>query len=110
MSKIHLKNMAAKNCLINTYGKKRAKIFFLNPMSPHVPYGLRGLPPGCGRNVTDFWGWGAHEAQLRSPDVVDGDIWIWSEVDGDMVIWSEVDGDMEWGGWWYMDMEYQEGP
>jgi hypothetical protein len=21
---------------------------FLNPMPPHVPYGLRGLPPGCG--------------------------------------------------------------
>jgi hypothetical protein len=34
-------------------------------------------PPGCGRNVTDFWGWDAHEAQLRCPDEVDGDIWIW---------------------------------
>jgi hypothetical protein len=21
---------------------------FLNPVPPHVPYGLRGLPPGCG--------------------------------------------------------------
>jgi hypothetical protein len=34
-------------------------------------------PPGCGRNVTDFWGWEAHEAQLRCPDEVDGDTWIW---------------------------------
>jgi hypothetical protein len=35
-------------------------------------------PPGCGRSVTDFWGWDAHEAQLRCPGEVDGDIWIWS--------------------------------
>jgi hypothetical protein len=35
-------------------------------------------PPGCGRIVTDFWDWDAHEAQLRCPDEVDGDIWIWS--------------------------------
>jgi hypothetical protein len=35
-------------------------------------------PPGCGRNVTDFWGWDAHEVQLRCLDKVDGDIWIWS--------------------------------
>jgi hypothetical protein len=34
-------------------------------------------PPGCGRNVTDFWGWDAYEEQLRCPDEVDGDIWIW---------------------------------
>jgi hypothetical protein len=32
-------------------------------------------PPGCGRSVTDFWGWDPHEAQLRCPDEVDGDIW-----------------------------------
>jgi hypothetical protein len=30
-------------------------------------------PPGCGRSVTDFWGWDAHEAQLRYPVEVDGD-------------------------------------
>jgi hypothetical protein len=30
-------------------------------------------PPGCGRSVTDFWGWDAHEAQLGCPDEVDGD-------------------------------------
>jgi hypothetical protein len=35
-------------------------------------------PPGCGRSVTDFWGWDAHEAQLCCPDEVDGDTWIWS--------------------------------
>jgi hypothetical protein len=35
-------------------------------------------PPVCGRSVTDFWGWDAHEAQLRFPDEVDGDIWTWS--------------------------------
>jgi hypothetical protein len=34
--------------------------------------------PYCGRRVTDVWGCDAHEAQLRFPDEVDGDIWIWS--------------------------------
>jgi hypothetical protein len=33
-------------------------------------------PPGCGLSVTDFWGWDAHEAQLRCPDEVDGDVWL----------------------------------
>ena len=28
------------------------------------------LPPGHDRSVTDFWGWDAHEAQLRCPDGV----------------------------------------
>jgi hypothetical protein len=40
-----------------------ARYFFV-PMPPHVPYGLRG------RGVTDFWGWDAHEAQLRCPSEV----------------------------------------
>jgi hypothetical protein len=31
-------------------------------------------PLGCGRSVTDVYGWDAHEAQLRCPDEVDGDI------------------------------------
>jgi hypothetical protein len=35
-------------------------------------------PTGCSWSVTDFWGWDAHEAQLRCPSEVDGDIWIWS--------------------------------
>ena len=36
------------------------------------------LPPGRGRSVTDFfWGWDAHEAQLRCPDGV----WVVIEED-----------------------------
>jgi hypothetical protein len=31
-------------------------------------------PPGYGRSVANFRGWDAHEAQLRCPDEVDGDI------------------------------------
>jgi hypothetical protein len=34
-------------------------------------------PPGCGKSVTDFWGWDSHEGQLHCPDEVDGDTWIW---------------------------------
>jgi hypothetical protein len=36
------------------------------------------LSPGHGRSVTYFWGWDAHEAQLRCPDgvwvVIEGDV------------------------------------
>jgi hypothetical protein len=32
------------------------------------------FPSGYGESVTDFWGWEAHEAQLRCPDGVSGDI------------------------------------
>jgi len=32
------------------------------------------FPPVHGRSVTDFSGWDAHEARLRCPDVVSGDI------------------------------------
>ena len=35
------------------------------------------LPPGHGRSVTDFWGWDAHEAQLRCP----GGVWVVIEED-----------------------------
>ena len=35
------------------------------------------LPPGHGRSVTDFWGWDAHEEQLRCPDGV----WVVIEED-----------------------------
>jgi hypothetical protein len=31
-------------------------------------------PPGCDRSETDVGGWDAHEAQLRCPNEVDGDI------------------------------------
>ena len=37
------------------------------------------LPPGHGRSVTDFWGWDAHEAQLRCPDGV------WMVIEEDVV-------------------------
>jgi len=43
-------------------------------MLPHVLVDFVVLPPGYGRNVTDFRGWDAHEAQLRCPDDVSGDI------------------------------------
>jgi len=32
------------------------------------------FPPRHGRSVTDFCGWDAHEARLRCPDDVSGDI------------------------------------
>ena len=35
---------------------------------------FRGFPPGCGDSVADFWGWDAHEARLRCPDEVSGDM------------------------------------
>ena len=35
------------------------------------------LPPGHGRSLTDFWGWVAHEAQLRCP----GGVWVVIEED-----------------------------
>ena len=37
------------------------------------------LLPGHGRSVTYFWGWDAHEAQLRCPDGV------WVAIEGDVV-------------------------
>ena len=43
-------------------------------MPPHVLVDFVVLPPGHGRSVIDFWGWDAHEAQLRCPDDVSGDI------------------------------------
>ena len=35
---------------------------------------FRGFPPGCGDSVADLWGWDAHEARLRCPDDVSGDM------------------------------------
>ena len=43
-------------------------------MQPHVLMNFRGFPPGCGDSLADFWGWDAHEAQLRCPDDVSGDM------------------------------------
>ena len=57
-------------------------LFFKSPMPPHVPppqmpprvlVDFVVLPPGHVRSVTD-WCWDAHEAQLRCPDDVSGDI------------------------------------
>ena len=53
-------------------------IYFICPVPPHVLMDLVVLPPGHGSSVTDFWGWDAHEAQLRCPDDVSGDIGGWS--------------------------------
>ena len=43
-------------------------------MHPHVLTKYRSFPPGCGDSVADFWGWDAHEARLRCPEVVSGDM------------------------------------
>jgi len=43
-------------------------------MPPHVVADFVAFPPGYGRSVNDFWGWEAHEARLRYPDDVSGDI------------------------------------
>jgi len=43
-------------------------------MPSHVLVDFVILPPGHGRSVTDVWGWDAHEAQLRCPNDVSGDI------------------------------------
>jgi hypothetical protein len=43
-------------------------------MPPHVHIDSAVPPPGCGRSVTDFWGWGAHRARLRCPYYVSDDM------------------------------------
>ena len=53
-------------------------------MPPPVRTNFVVFSPGCGDSVADFWGWGAHEARLRCPSDVSGDI--------------------------YMKMRYQDGP
>ena len=53
-------------------------------MSPPVLTNFVVFPPRCGDSVAEFWGWGGHEARLRCP--------------------SDVSGDM------YMKMRYQDGP
>jgi hypothetical protein len=66
---------------VNKYLKLRKKVFrnvFLIQYHHMSLMDFVVSPPSCGRSVTDFWGWNAHEAQLRCPDEEDGDIWIWS--------------------------------
>ena len=43
-------------------------------MPPHVRMNFRGFSPGCGDSVADFWVWDAHEARLRCPEDVSGDM------------------------------------
>ena len=43
-------------------------------MPPHVLMNFRSFPPGSGDSVADFWGWDVHEARLRCPDDVSGDL------------------------------------
>jgi hypothetical protein len=57
--------------------------FFFNPMPPHVPYGLCGLP-------SRLWLKCSRLLRLGRP-------------------WGAVTLS-QWGGWWYMDMEYQVEP
>jgi hypothetical protein len=47
---------------------------FFPPIPPYVHIDFVVPPPGCSRSVTDFWGWGAHRAQLRCPDDVSDDM------------------------------------
>jgi hypothetical protein len=46
-------------------------------MPPHVLMDFAGFPPGHGSSLTYFWGWDAHEAQLRCTDDVSGDTGGW---------------------------------
>jgi len=49
-------------------------VFLFYPM-PHMSLtDFVVFPPRDGRSVTDFSGWDAHEARLRCPDDVSGDI------------------------------------
>ena len=60
-------------------GKVISRYFFFCPVPPpHAHVHLVVLPPGHGSSVTDCLGWDAHEAQLRCPDDVSGDIGGWS--------------------------------
>ena len=60
-----------------------SKESFIPPPPQMPPYVLLVdfvvLPPGYGRNVTNFWGWDAHEAQLRC---LDG---VWVVIEEDVV-------------------------
>jgi len=49
-------------------------VFFVSPNAPIVLVDFVVFPPGHGRSITDFWGWDAHEARLRCPSDVSGDI------------------------------------
>jgi hypothetical protein len=57
------------------------------------------FPPGCDRSVTEFWGWDAHEARLRCPDEVDGDIVYEYEVPGGALNLSHTKLPRLWSPW-----------
>ena len=57
---------------------KSYREFLPSPQCHHMSFvDFVVLPPGHGSSVTDFWGWDAHEAQLRCPDGV----WVVTEGD-----------------------------
>ena len=56
------------------------EVFFFSPQCHHMSFVDFVVHPSWhGRSVTDFWGWDAHEAQLRCPD----DVWV--VIKGDVV-------------------------
>jgi hypothetical protein len=67
-----------RNLIVWYLGVDYGIIFFFPPMPPHVLMDFVVFRPGHGSSVTDFWGWDAHEEQLRCPDDVSGDIGGWS--------------------------------
>jgi hypothetical protein len=67
----------SSGCLQEHKGKTPTMIFFFSffPQCHHMSLmDFVVSLPGFGGSVTDFLGWDAHEAQLRCPDEVDGDI------------------------------------
>ena len=46
------------------------------------------FPSGCGDSLADFWSWGAHEAQLRCPSDVIGDMYMKMRYQGGPLILS----------------------
>ena len=49
------------------------EVFFFSNATT-CSYELSWFFSGCGDSVADFWGWDAHEALLRCPDDVSGDM------------------------------------
>jgi hypothetical protein len=77
----HTAPSMCSHCTLLSVGGKSRKGEFFSP--PHVHIDFVVPPSGCGRSVTDFWGWGAHRAQLRFPgDVSDDDIYERGEPEG----------------------------
>ena len=65
---------------LTTFCNKMLIVFFSSPNATTCPVVVFVvLPLGHGRSVADFWGWDAHEAQLRCAD----DVWV--VIEGDVV-------------------------